>query len=52
MIRISKNIKDEYKNGKIQDLFSEVDSVLQKRQDIHLMRMCRKPVICDLQKVS
>jgi hypothetical protein len=34
MIRISKNIKDEYKNGKIQDLFSEVDSVLQKRQDI------------------
>ena len=34
MIRISKNIKDEYSNGKIQDLFDEVDSVLQKRQTI------------------
>lgn len=34
MIKISKNIKDEYTNGKIQDLFSEVDQVLQKRQSI------------------
>lgn len=34
MIKISKNIKDEYNNGKIQDLFDEVDSVLQKRQEI------------------
>jgi len=34
MIKISKNIKDEYNNGKIQDLFDEVDSVLQKRQTI------------------
>lgn len=34
MIRISKNIKDEYNNGKLQDLFSEVDAVLQKRQTI------------------
>lgn len=34
MIRISKNIKDEYNNGKIQDLFDEVDNVLQKRQTI------------------
>lgn len=34
MIRISKNIKDEYKDGKLQDLFSEVDAVLQKRQTI------------------
>lgn len=31
MIRISKNIKDEYSNGKIQDLFDEVDKVLNKR---------------------
>lgn len=34
MIKISKNIKDEYNNGKIQDLFSEIDAVLQKRQII------------------
>lgn len=34
MIKISKNIKDEYTNGKIQDLFDEVDNVLQKRQTI------------------
>ena len=34
MIKITKNIKDEYNNGKIQDLFSEVDKVLQKRQEI------------------
>ena len=34
MIKISKNIKDEYTNGKIQDLFNEVDSVLKKREAI------------------
>lgn len=34
MIKISKNIKDEYSNGKLQDLFSEVDAVLKKRQSI------------------
>lgn len=34
MIRITKNIKDEYTNGKIQDLFDEVDAVLNKRQEI------------------
>lgn len=34
MIKISKNIKDEYTNGKIQDLFTEVDNVLQKRETI------------------
>lgn len=34
MIKISKNIKDEYNNGKLQDLFSEVDAVLQKRATI------------------
>lgn len=34
MIRITKNIKDEYTNGKIQDLFDEVDAVLNKRADI------------------
>lgn len=34
MIKISKNIKDEYSNGKLQDLFSEVDAVLKKRQNI------------------
>lgn len=34
MIKISKNIKDEYNNGKIQDLFDEVDNVLKKRQTI------------------
>ena len=34
MIKILKNIKDEYNNGKIQDLFSEVDDVLKKRQNI------------------
>lgn len=35
MIKITKNIKDEYNNGKIQDLFSEVDAVLQKRAEIN-----------------
>lgn len=35
MIKLTKNIKDEYNNGKIQDLFSEVDAVLQKRQSIN-----------------
>ena len=34
MIKITKNIKDEYKRGKLQDLFDEVDSVLQKRESI------------------
>lgn len=34
MIKITKNIKDEYNAGKLQDLFNEVDSVLQKRQTI------------------
>ena len=34
MIRVTKNIKNEYDNGKIQDLFTEVDKVLQKRQEI------------------
>ena len=34
MIRITKNIKDEYNNGKLQDLFNEVDAVLSKRADI------------------
>lgn len=34
MIKITKNIKDEYTNGKIQDLFGEVDAVLQKRASI------------------
>lgn len=34
MIKISKNIKDEYTNGKIQDLFDEVDNVLKKREAI------------------
>lgn len=35
MIKLTKNIKDEYTNGKIQDLFAEVDAVLQKRQAIN-----------------
>lgn len=35
MIKLTKNIKDEYTNGKIQDLFAEVDAVLQKRQSIN-----------------
>ena len=35
MIKLTKNIKDEYTNGKIQDLFAEVDAVLQKRQTIN-----------------
>lgn len=35
MIKITKNIKDEYNNGKIQDLFDEVDKVLQKRAEIN-----------------
>lgn len=34
MIKISKNIKDEYTNGKIQELFDEVDNVLKKREAI------------------
>ena len=34
MIKITKNIKDEYTNGHIQDLFSEVDAVLSKRSEI------------------
>lgn len=34
MIKLAKNIKDEYTNGKISDLFSEIDKVLQKRQTI------------------
>ena len=34
MIKITKNIKDEYERGKLQDLFDEVDSVLQKRESI------------------
>lgn len=34
MIKLTKNIKDEYNNGKIQELFSEIDAVLQKRQAI------------------
>lgn len=34
MIKITKNIKDEYESGKIQDLFNEVDNVLSKRQEI------------------
>lgn len=34
MIKITGNIKDEYDNGKIQDLFDEIDSVLQKRESI------------------
>ena len=34
MIRITKNIKDEYNNGHIQDLFNEVDAVLTKRSEI------------------
>ena len=35
MIKISKNIKDEYNDGKLRDLFDEVDKVLQKRADIN-----------------
>lgn len=34
MIRMSKNIKDEFSNGKLQDLFDEVDAVLKKRATI------------------
>jgi len=34
MIKITKNIKDEYNSGKLQDLFDEIDKVLQKRQTI------------------
>ena len=34
MIKITGNIKDEYDNGKLQDLFDEIDSVLQKREAI------------------
>ena len=34
MIKITKSIKDEYDRGKLQDLFNEVDAVLQKRQTI------------------
>ena len=35
MIKITKNIKDEYTNGKLQDLFDEVDNVLKKREEIN-----------------
>ena len=35
MIKISKNIKDEYNDGKLQDLLSEVDKVLSKRSEIN-----------------
>ena len=35
MIKISKNIKDEYNDGKLQDLLNEVDAVLSKRADIN-----------------
>lgn len=34
MIKITKNIKDEYNNGKLNDLFSEIDAVLSKRGEI------------------
>lgn len=34
MIKISKNLKDEYTDGKISELFDEIDSVLQKRASI------------------
>ena len=34
MIKISKNLKDEYADGKISELFDEIDSVLQKRASI------------------
>ena len=34
MIRITKNIKDEFNNNKISQLFEEIDKVLQKRQSI------------------
>lgn len=35
MIKISKNIKDEYTNGNLSDLLDEVDKVLSKRADIN-----------------
>ena len=35
MIRITKNIKDEYNNGKLQSLLDEVDAVLSKRNDVN-----------------
>lgn len=35
MIKISKNIKDEYNDGKLQALLDEVDAVLSKRADIN-----------------
>ena len=34
MIKITKNLKDEYKNGTISQVFDEVDAVLNKRQQI------------------
>ena len=34
MIKITKNIKDEYTNGTLQDLFGEIDAVLNKRSEI------------------
>ena len=34
MIRITKNIKDEFNNNKISQLFEEIDKVLQKRQSV------------------
>lgn len=35
MIKITKNIKDEYESGKLRDLLSEVDNVLNKRDAIN-----------------
>ena len=35
MIKITKNLKDEYQNGNISKVFDEVDAVLIKRQEIN-----------------
>ena len=35
MIKITKNLKDEYTNGNISKVFDEVDAVLNKRQEIN-----------------
>lgn len=35
MIKISKNIKDEYTSGRLQNLFDDVDKVLSKRENIN-----------------
>ena len=35
MIKITKNLKDEYNNGNISKVFDEVDAVLNKRQEIN-----------------